>query len=151
MAHRVHRGKVLRRVGDRVVRLPPRVDEWIYFILCPVAGLIKIGYTSNILTRAANYTTESPVRLKLLGAIHGGTREAERGWHDRFREDCHHGEWFRVSRDLLVAIATAHGFCEDPIATLRQMDESAVASAPELWAKWVAERSATKIDGNERN
>lgn len=114
--------------------------EWVYFIFCPAAALIKIGYTSNLLTRIGPYFTESPVRLKFLGAIPGDIA-IERSWHQRFGGDLHHGEWFRLSRALLDAIATADGFDVDPIGR-RQREDDAPVAWPELSPAMSARRQA---------
>jgi hypothetical protein len=70
------------------------------------AGPIKIGTTTNIKSRLSALSVSSPVKLKLLAAIPGGTK-VEADMHQRFRRHRLHGEWFSPAQELLDFIERA--------------------------------------------
>ncbi len=73
--------------------------EFVYFVHCPLLGLVKIGYAFDVDLRLRAIRSLSPARIKLLGAIPGDVYR-ESHLHRRFRKERKHGEWFRVSERL---------------------------------------------------
>lgn len=77
---------------------------WVYFILAPEVNLVKIGRTNDHPDfRFEVLATMSPVKLTMLGAIHGRS-DHERALHDVFRMHRSHGEWFHYRDELSVYI-----------------------------------------------
>lgn len=68
------------------------------------AGPVKIGYTSELPLRLRSLRNQSPVPVRLLGAVHGG-RDVERAYHSQFASSRLHGEWFERSDDILDELA----------------------------------------------
>jgi hypothetical protein len=69
----------------------------VYFIVG--AGLVKVGYARDVLSRFDQLQIASPVRLRLWHVVEGGN-SLERELHERFAPDREHGEWFRISDDI---------------------------------------------------
>jgi len=59
-------------------------------------GLTKIGYTSNMKNRWAQYKLHNPT-AKLIYSQEKGDRIVEQQIHSRFRQRRDHGEWFKLS------------------------------------------------------
>lgn len=76
----------------------------IYFVLCREANAVKIGFTSEVLTRLL-YKRVSiiqggcPLRLELV-RVRDGYLEDERELHARFAASQIHGEWFNLTAEL---------------------------------------------------
>lgn len=78
---------------------------FVYFVECPLNGLIKIGVTDDHPDkRLGELRRGSPVPLQPLGILRGN-RVAEKAIHVRFHQSRSHGEWFRPTPDLLAFIA----------------------------------------------
>lgn len=77
----------------------------VYFMHAPDAGLIKIGATSSLNSRLMALQNGSPVPLVLIGLIDGG-KSIERELHNQWAHLRAHGEWFRVSAELIAYIRT---------------------------------------------
>lgn len=103
---------VPRLVENRFLKLPHlrRIKEgerkeWVYFVQCEVSpGLIKIGHASNLKWRLTGLQTQCPVQLKLVGAVIGPAG-AEFCFHEIFKAERQHGEWFLPSERLRKEIA----------------------------------------------
>lgn len=94
------------------------VPGWVYYI--EIDGLIKIGYTTNIINRTRAY----PPTAKLL-AIEPGTKALERGRHSIFGQHLARGrEWFNDHPDIRTWIDTLRAEYGDP------SDEAYTFSAP---------------------
>lgn len=78
--------------------------ESIYFIQGEATGLIKIGYSRNLLTRFGQLQTASADVLRLL-LRSPGDQQHERELHGRFAPWRRHGEWFEPAKPLLRHIA----------------------------------------------
>lgn len=76
----------------------------VYFIQPLGGGLVKIGSSRNPEGRLQRMQTGSPVLLRLVGLMPGGT-PAELELHERFAEHRVRGEWFRPAPELLELIA----------------------------------------------
>ena len=78
---------------------------YVYFFLNINDNTIKIGFTKNLKQRRKSLSTGSSGRLALLGYIVNNI-SLEKELHKRFGNlrIRHNGEWFRVSKDLLVYI-----------------------------------------------
>ena len=85
----------------------------VYFLEGP-GGAIKIGYARDLTKRLASLQTGSPVRLRVLATVQGGSR-LEREYHREFAGYALHGEWFsdnpRIRREVarLRKLARARG------------------------------------------
>jgi hypothetical protein len=81
----------------------------IYFILAPLAGLIKIGFAGkDPKIRLTNLSNMSPIPLILVGSIKGSF-VTERDLHLRFEGLRSHGEWFRLSPELQTFLVEQFG------------------------------------------
>jgi excisionase family DNA binding protein len=78
----------------------------VYFMIS--AGLIKIGWATNVLHRLKGLQCMSAVPVTLLGFIPEKTRVFERELHGRFAADRKHGEWFTISVDTALAVIHEH-------------------------------------------
>lgn len=98
---------VPRLVENRFLKLPKmqriRSDErreWVYFLQSEAPpGLIKIGHATNLKWRLTGLQTQCPVQLKLVGAVNAPAG-AEFCFHEIFKEERQHGEWFLPSAKL---------------------------------------------------
>jgi hypothetical protein len=79
---------------------PPR---YVYFLQCPLNGLIKIGQTENPKKRIAHIQISSPVILTPLGIV-TGHMSFEGRIHEMFDDLRQHGEWFLPGKRLLYFI-----------------------------------------------
>ena len=75
----------------------PDAPGVVYFLYC--AGYIKIGYTTDIKQRLADFHTHSPLPPTLLLTIRGWPEDEER-YHQEFAEDRVRREWFHLSLEL---------------------------------------------------
>ncbi len=71
----------------------------VYFLQAEGNGLIKIGFTTNLLRRVRDHRNGSPVLLHFLGAYEAQETE-ERLVHDLFRYHRQHGEWFSPAPEI---------------------------------------------------
>lgn len=79
----------------------------IYFAHAVGTDLVKIGFTAGDPTkRLKELQTGCPQRLELLAAI-DGTEADEGRWHKDFERDRAHGEWFKLTPRMMLAIARA--------------------------------------------
>lgn len=74
-------------------------DRYVYFIRNQ-AGLIKVGFSSDVPRRFRTLITSAGQMMEFLGAFPGGP-EVESEIHFEFASDRVIGEWFRSSDDLL--------------------------------------------------
>lgn len=73
---------------------------YVYFILCESAGLVKIGKTSDPKKRFGALCTQSPVPLRMLCCFRSHD-QMEGFLHAYFAEQRHHGEWFRLTDEMV--------------------------------------------------
>ncbi|KKK88579.1 hypothetical protein LCGC14_2741700 [marine sediment metagenome] len=64
----------------------------VYFIQCN--EFVKIGDTSNIEERFKSLQASNPYKLELLCCIDDCT---EKEFHEKFKNERIHGEWFKIS------------------------------------------------------
>jgi T5orf172 domain len=76
----------------------------IYFIRRPSSGLIKIGVSSDPMSRIAALQTAADEPLELLGLCQGG-RIFESVIHRLLADHHSHGEWFRDCRMVQTILA----------------------------------------------
>jgi hypothetical protein len=76
--------------------------EFVYFVA--TRGMVKIGFSSAVITRLAQLTAQNPTRLRFLAAA-PGSKDVERRLHEAFAADRIKGEWFRPSLRLKAAIS----------------------------------------------
>jgi hypothetical protein len=87
-----------------LVDFSPKFDERVYFIQSGLTGPIKIGWTGwcrGPESRLRNLQGANAYRLRLLAATPADVK-AERRLHRIFEADRLEGEWFRLSRDLIM-------------------------------------------------
>lgn len=76
--------------------------EYIYFIMAPDVGVVKIGRTKSLKQRMKALAAMSPARLVPVAYIYD-KRELE-GWlHKALKDHRHHGEWFKLE-DVVISI-----------------------------------------------
>jgi len=73
--------------------------EHIYFIKSE-NGLVKIGRTSHLLNRLSSLKNSSPCKISLIYSENGGLKK-EKELHTLFKKYHHHGEWFKLSKEIL--------------------------------------------------
>ncbi|MCY1218447.1 hypothetical protein D9M72_303960 [compost metagenome] len=73
--------------------LAASIAGYVYFIKS--AGLVKIGFSSDVLSRLSNLRVGCPVDSKLVAAI-PGTEDTELYFHKMFAKLRERGEWFRA-------------------------------------------------------
>lgn len=74
-------------------------DGWVYFLVAPEMGLIKIGFSTNPEKRINKQIHESVATLICIGHYMApGT--AERHLHRHFRQYRIKGEWFRDCEEI---------------------------------------------------
>ena len=67
--------------------------------------LVKIGWSWNVWDRFASLKMGSPVDLDVIGVIESiSPAYLEAVWHRRWAALRHHGEWFKLTPELLAAI-----------------------------------------------
>jgi pyruvate carboxylase len=88
----------------------------LYFIQGQLTRHIKIGQSKCVYSRFKTLQASSPDKLKLLGVISTNTPFLTEGlYHDHFRSDRVHGEWYKESQELLDRVAQKahlHATCE---------------------------------------
>lgn len=77
----------------------------VYFVMNPLTGLIKIGFSDYFEQRLRSLQFVEKTELKTLLTI-TGRRDAERELHAKFAHLRERGEWFRPGDDLLKFIET---------------------------------------------
>lgn len=78
----------------------------VYFIIGIGTDLVKIGRTTNISGRLGTLQTGSPVKLLLVTTIYGNEAE-ETAIHKLLSKYREHGEWFRMTDEVIEVIETA--------------------------------------------
>ena len=92
-----------RSIRDWLCGTFPRV----YFVQGVDGGRIKIGTSSDLLSRLSSLQASSPIDLRLLGLLENDQRATpptERALHERFADLRAHGEWFEPGDDLVSYI-----------------------------------------------
>ncbi|HEY1361786.1 MAG TPA: GIY-YIG nuclease family protein [Xanthobacteraceae bacterium] len=90
---------------------PTAPEPAIYFI-GDGSGVVKIGYSRNVDKRMKVLATGSPRPLQVLLTI-PGTRSDEGAFHEMFKAEHMHGEWFRLPGRIERFIASGGGEQED--------------------------------------
>lgn len=85
----------------------------VYFLHCPQANRIKIGYAQNVAMRAYQLATASPGPLVILAVIESGTRKTELEMRERFRAHHRYREWFEPAPEILT-FCEAHRYVAPP-------------------------------------
>lgn len=87
--------------------MPPiEFGECLYFIQSGTGGPVKIGYTKQLATRLKAIHTMNGGSVRFLGAL-SGSRKDEKRFHEKYAADRLHGEWFRLSREILLFLCGA--------------------------------------------
>lgn len=81
-------------------------EKELYFLAG--AGLIKIGITTNLVSRVRAIRNSSPIPLELL-AIKPSTGFQEALTHEKFKHLRRHGEWFEDNGEIREWIAVLIG------------------------------------------
>ncbi len=85
---------------------PVEYGDCLYFIQSGTGGPIKIGYTKQLATRLKAIHMMNAGSVRFLGAL-SGNRTDEKRLHQKYASDRLHGEWFRLSPDLLLFLCGA--------------------------------------------
>jgi hypothetical protein len=97
--------------GERVIRalkerrdMRKRRKHEVYFIQAGEHG-IKIGYTYRLEKRLRDIQMYCPIKLTVLCSIPGDEGK-ERELHRKFKHLRIHGEWFRISDEIIEYISS---------------------------------------------
>jgi Meiotically up-regulated gene 113 len=95
----VRRKRVLQLPGPVIWTDPDESnpDSSVYFLYS--GGKIKIGSTRNVAYRHGALAGASPLPVYCVCLFTGG-RATERKFHERFKADRLHGEWFTLSDEM---------------------------------------------------
>jgi hypothetical protein len=77
----------------------------IYFVTCPAANLLKVGFSADVEKRMRTLRYAVPVDLILLGTMNGD-RALEMRIQTFLFDHHHHGEWFALN-EVVVGHVTA--------------------------------------------
>ncbi|MAN86406.1 MAG: hypothetical protein CL555_05950 [Algoriphagus sp.] len=77
----------------------------VYIVTAPSVGMAKIGFAHQVYRRFYALKTGSPVPL-ILAAIIPSDAGNERHLQKRFEDQWSHGEWFRITPEILELCAT---------------------------------------------
>lgn len=113
-----------------------KAPSFVYFVLAPEVGRVKIGVTNAHAKRLAALQTSSPVQLEMLGWVEGDPQR-EKTYHKRFAEWRVRGEWFEYAPEVAQGIAALLTLEKE-----RQEVEVSIAEARrQLWAAVEAEEA----------
>lgn len=103
--------------------------ELVYFLRAEHSGLVKIGWTANIVDRVIRLRHSCPYDVRLL-AIQPGPRQLEMAYHANFRSAHQHAEWFRFDDEVIRWLVThmRHTYAAEWAEVVRMFDET----VPEL-------------------
>lgn len=85
---------------------PIEYGECLYFLQSGTGGPIKIGYTKQLATRLNALHKMNGGSIRFLGAL-AADKQEEKRFHERYAADRLHGEWFRLSPDILLFLCGA--------------------------------------------
>lgn len=108
-----------------------------YFIRC--GRRVKIGRSADVLKRFAALQTASPQKMKLLLVV-AGDREKE--LHERFVRHRLHGEWFRLSEEILQFIHVEPGVDVSQKKDMQEVNEGWSGRRGPNLIRWVSARGA---------
>jgi hypothetical protein len=78
--------------------------QHVYFIQSGEGGPVKIGVADNVKGRLAGLQTNHHNKLRLIGVIPNGGREATKLLHKQFKAFRLAGEWFEWNPELAEAV-----------------------------------------------
>ena len=92
-------GRRVRKTKTRAAQRKPytKRSKFVYFLLAPKSGMVKIGRTANATGRIEGLQIGCPEKLKLLLLLEEHPPFEERRLHRRFNKYRSHGEWFRYT------------------------------------------------------
>ena len=76
---------------------------YVYFVRAGYFGPVKIGFTINFKKRLPHLQTGCPEILRPMVVIKTN-RKTEEAYHNMFRDDNIHGEWFHPTERILKEI-----------------------------------------------
>ncbi|MET3481579.1 GIY-YIG nuclease family protein [Methylobacterium sp. 1973] len=74
--------------------------SFVYFVHAPSVNLVKIGRSVDPERRFSELRLLSPVDLKVIGVVNGGSL-VEAQFHRQFDHLHSHGEWFHATKELM--------------------------------------------------
>lgn len=86
----------------------------LYFIQAGKAA-VKIGRSCKLLARQSSMQVDNHERLNCLLALHGRGHE-EKEWHERYKRQRIHGEWYRLTPTLKKEIEALQRAARDDTA-----------------------------------
>jgi hypothetical protein len=96
-------------LSDDEGKVRPVDRGYVYFVLSPTNGLVKIGFSKSYPDARLNQLRiGSPVPLERLAYFYA-TRRHERRLHRRFDHLWSHGEWFKDGPEIREAIRQRRG------------------------------------------
>ena len=75
------------------------VNSGVYFLLDESKGLVKIGYSSNIVNRVNTHLCSNPY-LKYLGVLEAKDKMLEYSLHERYKKYREVREWFKWEGEI---------------------------------------------------
>ena len=93
----------------------------IYFASCPSAELVKIGTSSNVLSRMRQLKAHIGAPVELIGVV-AGNRSTEQSIHNALKQYRHDGEWYQDCQVVRAAIQNCFNNFQrvEPITEPRQ-------------------------------
>lgn len=117
----MHEGEWLMPVNHRVrakIETFFRVTTGVYFLACE--GYVKIGKARDVVARCAAIAATNPCAVTPLGWIPCASVEAayvvEHQLHKDLKDSRHRGEWFVLTHELQMVIASLEPWPKDPFA-----------------------------------
>lgn len=77
----------------------------VYFVAADALGLVKIGWSKNVVARLRTLQAASPVTLRLVASF-PGVNQHETQMHARFAHLRQRGEWFTMADEITAFVAT---------------------------------------------
>jgi integrase len=94
----------------RLPRPPQQPEPHVYIIRSDADGTAKIGAALDVGRRLRALQASSGAQLSVARVFEHGGRELEAKLHQQFGRDRLHGEWFRLSQEILAVIQNPNGF-----------------------------------------
>lgn len=81
------------------------LSPYVYFLVAPNAGAVKIGSTGNLIQRVRSLQAHAPELLSLVFVARDEGDGLEAELHRRFASEKRNGEWFALTGDLAQVLS----------------------------------------------
>ena len=127
LVHAARKGIAGAQQALDTVSQPPSGIRGVYFVLATGTDRVKIGCTSHFPSRIGDLESGSPLPLELLSFFNclDDPAPLELAMHERFAASRLHGEWFRVTPEMLEFLRDLKKEAESPCLVV-----SAIVAAP---------------------